>query len=288
MYNFMMQIYKRTLLIPCLILFLGLGDVLGQEKEVQYGNNKDAGSFLKVGNVNVYYESYGKGEPLVILHGNGNSIKDMRHQISFFSKEYHVIAIDSRGRGKSELGPDSLTYDIMAQDAAGLIKRLGLDSAYVIGYSDGGIVALIMGINFPETVKKMAVYGVNVTPDTNALYPSFIEPTIRKRKQAEEMLAKNDTTKNWKVIQQRYRMVEFQPRLTSKDLGRIKVPVLVLSADRDIIKPDHTLFIYKSIPKANLCIFPDATHRVPREQPGLFNTTVEKYFRQPFRGEEIR
>lgn len=288
MNKFWMQLFKRTLLIPCLILFLGSGDILGQEKEIQYGNNQDAGSFLKVGKVNIYYESYGKGEPLVILHGNGNSIKDMRHQISFFSKEYHVIAIDSRGRGKSELGPDSLTYNILAEDVAGLIKGLGLDSAYVIGYSDGGIIALILGINFPESVKKMAVYGVNVTPDRNALYPSFIEPTKRKRIQAEEMLAKRDTTKNWKVIQQRYRMVEFQPWLSSEDLGRIKVPVLVLSADRDIIKLDHTLFIYKSIPKANLCIFPDATHRVPREQPELFNITVEKYFRQPFRGEEIR
>lgn len=288
MNNSRMQLYKKTLLISCLILFIGLGNILGQEKEIQYGNNQDAGSFLKVGKVNVYYESYGKGEPLVILHGNGNSIKDMRHQISFFSKDYHVIAIDSRGRGKSELGPDSLTYDIMAEDVAGLLRKLGLDSAYVIGYSDGGIIALIMGINFPESVKKMAVYGVNVTPDTNALYPSFIEPTKRKRMQAEEMIAKMDSTKNWKVIQQRYRMVEFQPWLSSGDLGRINVPVLVLSADRDIIKLDHTLFIYKSIPKANLCIFPDATHRVPREQPELFNKTVENYFRQPFRGEEIR
>lgn len=283
-----MQVYKTAVLIPCLMLFLGLSDILGQENEIQYGNNSDAGSFLKVGKVNIYYESYGHGNPLVILHGNGNSIKDMRHQISYFSKDYHVIAIDSRGRGKSELGPDSLTYDIMAEDVAGLLDKLRLDSAYVIGYSDGGIIALIMGINYPKSVKKIAVYGANVTPDSNALYPSFIEPARRKRIQAEEMLAKNDTTKNWKVIQQRYRMVEFQPWLSSKDLARIKVPVLILSADRDIIKIEHTLFIYKSIPHANLCIFPDATHRVPREQPELFNKTVDKYFRQPFRGEEIR
>ncbi|MCK9627426.1 MAG: alpha/beta hydrolase [Bacteroidales bacterium] len=283
-----MHFYKTVLLIQCFITFLGLGNLPGQVTDTHYGNNPEAGSSLKVGNVKIYYESYGKGEPLVILHGNGNSIKDMSHQISFFSKDYHVIAIDSRGRGKSELGPDSLTYDILADDVAGLLTKIGLDSAYVIGYSDGGIIALIMGIKHPKSVKKIAVYGANVTPDTNALYPGFIEPTKRKRIQAEQMLAKKDTTKNWKVIQQRYRMVEFQPRLSSADLGRIKVPVLVLSADRDIIKLEHTLFIYKSIPYANLCIFPDATHRVPREQPELFNTTVGKYFRQPFRGEDIR
>ncbi|MEA5005975.1 MAG: alpha/beta hydrolase [Rikenellaceae bacterium] len=288
MRHYQKQLYKRVALIPCFMLIIGIIDIYGQIKEPQIGNNPDAGSFMKVGKVNVYYESYGKGEPLVILHGNGNSIKDMKYQISFFAQDYHVIAIDSRGRGKSELGTDSLTYDNMAGDVAGLLEKLGLDSAYVLGYSDGGIIALIMGINFPKSVKKIAVYGVNITPDTNALFPSFTEPTIRKRIQAEEMLAKNDTTKNWKVIQQRYRMVEFQPRLSSNDLGRINVPVLVLSADRDIIKPEHTLFIYKSIPKANLCIFPDATHRIPREQPELFNKTIASYFKQPFRGVDIR
>ena len=256
--------------------------------EIPYGNNSDAGNYVVLNGVKLYYEIYGNGEPLVLLHGNGGNIEGLKYQIEYFSKQYKVIAMDCRGRGKSELGKDNLTYMQMTQDLVSLLDYLNLDSAYIIGRSDGGIIGLLMGIYFPQKVKKIAAFGANLWPGNTALYPQEVEQTIKMRKQAEEMIERNDTSQDWYLIKQRFSLMETQPDITADQLKKIEVPVLVLSADRDLIQEEHTLFIYRNIPKANLCIFPGETHWMTTTNPQLFNSTVAKYFSEPFRGEEIR
>ena len=253
-----------------------------------YGDNKEAGNFIPVNGVKIYYETYGEGPPLVLIHGNGGNIAYMKPQIEYFSKNYKVIVMDCRGRRKSELGKDSLTYMQMTKDIIGILNYLHLDSTYVIGRSDGGIIALLMAIYYPDKVKKVVAFAANLTPDTTALYPFFYHQVIEDRKQADEMIAKNDTTQNWQVLQQRNRLMEFQPHISANDLHKIKCPVLVLSCDRDIIQEEHTLFIYHNIPKANLCIFTRENHYITKNNPILFNSVVEKYFSEPFIGEELR
>jgi pimeloyl-ACP methyl ester carboxylesterase len=256
--------------------------------EIPYGNNTNAGNYVPLNGVKLYYEIYGNGDPLILLHGNGGNIEGMKYQIEYFSKQYKVIAMDCRGRGKSELGNEPLTYMQMTQDAASLLDYLNLNSAYIIGRSDGGIIGLMMGIYFPKKVKKIAAFGANIWPGTTALYPNEVEQTIRMRKQAEEMLEKNDTTQDWYLMKQRFSLMELQPNITAEDLRKIEAPVLVLSSDRDLIQEEHTLFIYRNIPKANLCIFPGESHWMTTTNPELFNSTVAKYFSEPYRGEEIR
>lgn len=278
---------KRTFLI----LFLSLGVyflVYSQGHSINYGNNEVAGAFIETNGVKTYFEMYGHGEPLVLIHGNGGGIKYMSSQIEYFSRKYKVIAMDSRGRGKSELGSDSLTYYNMAKDIAVLLDSLNLDSAYYIGRSDGGIISLMMGIYFPSKVKKIAAFGTNIRPGNTALYPFVIEHIHKKRLLSEEMLSKGDTTENWNLIKQRYRLMEFQPQITKDDLQKIKVPVLVISCDRDLILEEHTLEIYKGIPKSNLCIFPGENHRMTRNNPELFNKTVDLYFDKPYSGKDNR
>lgn len=102
------------------------------------------------------------------------------------------------------------------------------------------------------------------------------------------MLARKDASKDWRVVQQRNRLMEFQPHISPGELHRITCPVLVLSTDRDIIPLEHTMLIYQNVARANLCIFPGETHYVTRENPGLFNAAVAKYFKAPFKGEELR
>jgi pimeloyl-ACP methyl ester carboxylesterase len=255
---------------------------------IPYGNNKEAGQYIHVDGVKIYFEIYGKGDPLVLIHGNGGNIAYMKPQIEYFDKQYKVIVMDCRGRGNSELGNDSLTYSQMTNDVVAVLNFLHLDSAYVIGRSDGGIIALLMAIYYPEKVRKVAAFSANLTPDTTALFPFFYRQLVEARKTADEMIAKNDTSQNWRLLQQRNRLMEFQPHITAGDLSKIKCPVLVISADRDIIPEIHTLYIYKNIPRANLCIFTGENHYVTANNPGLFNTTVGKYFDEPFRGEELR
>jgi pimeloyl-ACP methyl ester carboxylesterase len=82
--------------------------------------------------------------------------------------------------------------------------------------------------------------------------------------------------------------MEFQPRIPAQDLQKIQAPVLILTCDRDLIQEEHSVTIYRNIPKANLCVFPGETHWITSTNPDLFNTTVAKYFAEPFRGEEVR
>ena len=255
---------------------------------VPYGNNQEAGKFITLDGAKLYYEVYGQGEPLVLVHGNGGNIAYMAPQIEYFSKTHKVIVMDCRGRGKSELGKDSLTYMQMTKDITGILDYLHLDSTYVVGRSDGGIIALLMAIYYPAKVKKAVAFAANLTPDTVGLYPFFYNQVLKDRRNADEMLTRKDTTKNWKVVQQRNRLMEYQPHITANDLHKIKCPVLVLSTDRDIIPEEHSVYIYRNISKGNLCIFNGETHYVTKQNPTLFNSTVANYLNQTFKGDELR
>ncbi len=123
-------------------------------------------------------EVYGKGEPLLIIHGNGGSINNFIYQIPYFAKKYKVIIADSRAQGKSADNGDSLTYEMMADDYAALLEALKIDSAHVIGWSDGGINGLLLAMHHPEKVKKLAVTGANLTADTTAV-PQQIWDMVR-------------------------------------------------------------------------------------------------------------
>jgi pimeloyl-ACP methyl ester carboxylesterase len=257
-------------------------------KAIPYGNNKATGNYITIDGAKQYYEVYGQGEPFVLIHGNGGNIEYMKPQIEYFAKKYKVIVMDCRGRGKSELGKDSLTYTQMTKDIVGILNYLHLDSTYVVGRSDGGILALLLAINYPQKVKKAVAFAANLTADTIGLYSFNYEEVKRERRQADDMISKKDTTQNWEVIQQRNRMMEFQPNITVTDLNRIKCPVLVMSTDRDIIPEEHTLFIYRNISKANLCILTGENHYVTKNNPDLFNSIVGKYLEDNYKGEELR
>src|SRR5689334_22541047 len=134
-----------------------------------YGRNPKAGHYVNTRGFKMYYETYGEGQPLLIIHGNGGSINNFLYQIPYFSKEYKVVIADSRAQGKSTDTADSLSYEMMADDLNALLDSLHLDSCYVIGWSDGGINGLLLAIHHSEKVKKLAVTGANLWPDTSAI-----------------------------------------------------------------------------------------------------------------------
>lgn len=278
---------KITQLFIAALLLLKNGNVLAQVK-IPYGDNKEVGKYVTLNGAKHYYEVYGNGAQLLLIHGNSTPTKGWAPQIEYFSKKYKVYSIDCRGRGKSELGKDSLTYMQQAKDMAAFIQEMKLDSVYIVGKSDGGIIAILLGIYYPEKIKKMVAFGANMEPDSNALYPNTVTECHDERVKADKMLAKGDTTKNWLIEQQRYRMMEFQPHITAKDLQKINVPILVMSTDRDLIKEEHTFFIYKNIPKANLCILPNEKHGIAKLNPDLFNAMVDKYLSESYKGNEYR
>jgi pimeloyl-ACP methyl ester carboxylesterase len=273
-----------------ILVFLSF-QVIAQGSSIPYGSNKAVGKLIKINGVNLYYEIYGTGEPILLIHGNSTGIKGWSAQIAHFSKNYRVIAVDCRGRGQSELGTDSLTYLQQADDLSKLLSELNPDGyregkVTVIGKSDGAIIGLLMAIHYPAGIKQLVSYGANAAPD--GLYPEMEKEIHASRIKADEMLAKGDTTKNWKIEQQRNRMMEFQPYITAEDLRKISVPVLVMSCDRDVIKEEHTFWIYRNIRFANLSISPGEVHGMPRLNPELFNSIVGNWISQPFKGEAAR
>src|SRR6185436_18078646 len=115
-----------------------------------YGNNKAAGKYYNIRGFKMYVEVYGQGKPLLFIHGNSGSINNFIYQIPYFSKKYKVIIADSRAQGKSIDNGDSLSYEMMADDYAALLDAMKIDSAYIVGWSDGGINGLLMAIRHPE------------------------------------------------------------------------------------------------------------------------------------------
>jgi pimeloyl-ACP methyl ester carboxylesterase len=261
----------KKILLPMIGLLFFLTGVFAQADPALYGNNKQAGHFATINGIQLYYEIYGSGEPLIMLHGNGGSINAFKFQIPFFEKYYQVIAIDSRLQGKSGGSPDTISYELMASDFCGLLDFLHIKSANVLGWSDGGIDGLLMALNCPGKVKKLAVSGANTVPDSTALYPNDL-------KGMKDFLANpGNTSDTSKALVQ---MMIDQPNILYSDLKQIRCPVLVMAGDQDMIRPEHTLKIFQSIPSAFLCIFPDSNHGVCQQHPDLFNETVLSFFRK--------
>lgn len=244
-----------------------------------YGRNAKAGAYAKVRGFNMYYETYGQGEPLLIIHGNGGSINNFMYQIPYFSQYYQVIVADSRAHGKSPDAGDSLSYEMMADDLAALLDALKLDSCYVIGWSDGGINGLLLAMRHPQKVKKLAVTGANLTPDTTAVDPFVYRWAMDYNAQ----LAKKESTPAIKNQRKVTRLLSYEPHIPVEALHAIKCPSLIIGGDYDVILPQHTLLIAQHIPQSYLWILPNSGHSTPINYKDIFNTTIHDFFKKPYR-----
>ncbi|OYU67615.1 MAG: alpha/beta hydrolase [Cytophagaceae bacterium BCCC1] len=264
-------------------VFILVGKIFAQNtpsiNRIAYGNNPKVGKYTNIRGINLYYETYGQGKPLLLIHGNGGSIRDWRYQISYFSKTYKVIAVDSRAQGKSKDSSTVLNYEMMADDFDALLTHLKIDSAYVIGWSDGGINGLLLAIRHPEKVKKLAITGANLVPGTSAISEDGIKAIsadLAKLRAANQ----DATTKNTIKL---LHMMEIEPHIPLTDLHKIKCPVLVMGGDFDVIKPAHTLQIFENIPQAYLWIFPESGHGTVHQYRNEFNNKVLHFFTHPYK-----
>ncbi|WP_196138090.1 alpha/beta fold hydrolase [Aliikangiella sp. G2MR2-5] len=232
------------------------------------GNMKN-GKYVKVNGVRLYYEEYGEGEPLLLIHGNGQSISAFINQIDIFSKKYRVIALDSRGRGNSSINEsEQLTYTLQAKDTKLFLDKIGIESAHIVGWSDGGIIGLILAMKYPEKVKSLVSMAANVFPE------GLVDLDGLK-----EIVAKEDTkkTKKYSIGSELIRMMIHYPQLKFEDLSTIKAPTLIIAGDKDQIKTSHTVKISEAIKESQLAILPNTDHYMPRSSPKIFNETVLRF-----------
>ena len=248
-------------------------------KHIKYGANPAAGHTFTHDGVRLYYEVYGSGEPLLLVHGNGASIGSLSAQIAHFRKRYKVIAMDSRDQGRSGDSSDKLTYEKMTDDLAALLDHLKVGPVNVLGWSDGGIEALLLGIRHPGRVKKIAAMAANLNPSEQAVQPEMIA-VVKSMIEAIPAAEKN-TPQGRRELKVTSMMLD-EPNIDFKALEAITAPTLVLASDHDIIRDEHTVEIYHHIRNSQLAIFPNATHMIPFDDPALFNATVERFFHTPF------
>ncbi|MCP1250872.1 MULTISPECIES: alpha/beta fold hydrolase [Elizabethkingia] len=231
-----------------------------------YGKNKE-GKYIDLKDAKIYYEEYGKGQPLILLHGNNGSISDFSKQIPFFAKNYRVIAVDTRGQGRStDLTQDAYSYEKFASDLYQVIKSLNLEQVDIIGWSDGGNTALIFNYEHPEMVNRIVTIGANMNP-------AGVKETLIE--QLKKQVAGNDPKTNQRLIQ----LMLNHPDIKSNQLSLITNPVLIVAGSDDVIKDEHTRLIHKLIRNSELAIIPDATHYIPFEQPEKLNELMLNFLK---------
>ncbi|MFD0794763.1 alpha/beta fold hydrolase [Mucilaginibacter litoreus] len=249
-----------------------------------YGRNKAVGKYAELRGIKMYYEVYGKGEPLLIIHGNGGSINNFVYQIPYFAKKYQVILADSRAQGKTVDHADSLSYEMITDDLNALLEHLKLKNVNVIGWSDGGIEGLLLAINHPDKVKKLAVTGANLRPDTSAVDP-FVQKAVLATniKGADSLRRMKNPTPEMKNQLKLMHLLSYEPHIKTSDLKKIKCPTLVIGGDHDVITTRHTLEIFENIPDAYLWILPNSGHATPLVYKDMFNQVVADFLAKPFR-----
>ncbi|MGG9963914.1 alpha/beta fold hydrolase [Ferruginibacter sp. SUN106] len=239
------------------------------------GENDQAGAVANINGVKIYYEIYGSGDPLLLLHGNQQAIGVFKDQVKEFSKYYKVIAVDTRGQGKSTSDDKMYTYDLFADDMNELLNQLHLDSVNIVGWSDGGNTALIMAMKYPAKVKKVVTMGACVFIDKTVVD----KKVFRQVNTVIEKLKKDTTGSNLNTIRL-YNLLITEPRHSYEDLKAISCPVLVMAGQKDIIKEAHTKGIAAHISKSRLLIAAKQTHYYPVENPAAFNEQVLNFLKE--------
>jgi pimeloyl-ACP methyl ester carboxylesterase len=248
---------------------------IAQVRPIAYGNNSAVGRYYDIHGFKMYCEVYGVGKPVVMIHGNSGSIRAFEHTIPYFAENYRVIVADSRAQGKSTDGGNSLTFEMMADDEAALLDALHIDSAYVIGWSDGGIVALLLAMRHPEKVIRLASTGANVQHDESAFAPGLREADKRRYEADKDKVWRTDEERNnWKLF-----MLDWdQPNIPFAQLHSIRCPSLIICGDHDLISIEHTVTIFQNIPKAALWVVPSSGHATLIEHSEDFNREVDEFF----------
>ncbi len=232
---------------------------------IPYGNNPNAGHYVTAGDARIYYEVYGKGKPLVVLHGGGvGSTYEMFQFIDSLSKTYQVIAVSTRGHGKSEIGQLPLTYEQKADDVLAVINAVTKDSVLVLGFSDGAYTGYKLAGMYPARVRKLIAIGAGeqvpglrkVILDAKAM--ARIDP-LYWNQQVALMPEPERIEEYWTKLAQFYNTMT-----ASKELfASIRCPVLVVSGDRDQNAPLATIMAACQMIRASqLCIVPNAGHTV--------------------------
>jgi pimeloyl-ACP methyl ester carboxylesterase len=254
--------------------------------------------FYEVRGARLYTQIYGHGAPIVFLHGGmvffDNSFDKQR---DYFASYRTVIGIDQRGHGHSPDGPWPLSYQMMADDTAAIIKQLGLGPVDIVGHSDGGNLALLLARDHPQLVRRLVISGANLR---SGLSPEEVQRRSQWKPEqlAEKLRTLADSLPPWfrtdygkvspdgpdhwmKVMAKCYQMWIQPIVIEPVDLKKISIPVLVMAGDHDFTSIEENAEIYRGLPRGQLIIVPASNHGTFRQRPDLVNLAIREFLDQP-------
>ncbi len=214
----------------------------------------------------MYCQEQGAGVPLLLLHGNGEDGTYFVHQMDAFAQHYRVIAVDTRGHGKSPRGTASFTIRQFAEDLLDFMDALHLEKAHILGFSDGGNIALTFALRYPERVDRLILNGANLNPagvKASVQIPIVVGFHIAS-------LFRNEKARQHAAL---LGLMVKEPNFSPADLAKLTVPTLVIAGTKDMIQEKHTRLIADSIPNARLVLL-SGDHFVANKNPEAFNRAV--------------
>lgn len=247
------------------------------------------GRYAKIDDISIHYKVFGNSSDVVfLLHGSMENMDDWNKQIPEFSKRYKVIVPDNRGHGRTTFTDRKMDYHLMSEDVLGLMAELKIDSAYIVGFGDGGIIGLYLAIDHPERVRKLIAIGANYKVDTSVVYHEVLDKVKAW-----------DSDKVYSFIRTKFRgwpnqklltqftermktMLLTEPNLSIADLQKIKCPALFITGDHDIIKQSHTSEMFESVRLGNMAVIPGTRHYPHKEKPGVVNSIILDFLSKKF------
>ena len=221
--------------------------------------------------IELYYREAGSGEPFILLHGNGENSSYFEHQTEHFRDRYRVIALDTRGHGKSPRGGAPFTIEQFSCDLYDFMNEHGISGAVILGFSDGANIAMKFALKHPEMVKALILNGGNLDPagvKRTTQLPIEIGYKIAKR----FAVRSADAARNAEILG----LMVNEPHIKPQELRQITAPTLVICGTRDMIKQEHTELIANSLPNATLKII-EGTHFIANRNPAEFNRAIDEF-----------
>ena len=222
----------------------------------------------------LYYKEKGKGKPLILLHGNGEDSSYFESQMDYFSQTRRVIAVDTRGHGRSPRGTAPFTIRQFAEDLREFMEEMGIERADLLGFSDGGNIALIFALRYPERVDRLILNGANLW--SRGVKPSVQIPIILGYYAAYFF---GHFSVKARANAELLRLMVKDPNIEQEELRNIQSPTLVIAGERDMIREEHTRLIAAEIPGAKLRIIP-GDHFIAAGNPEAFNREVDRFLRE--------
>lgn len=221
--------------------------------------------------IQLHYTEQGEGTPLILLHGNGEDGSYFSNQIHYFSKQYRVIAIDTRGHGQSPRGTAPFTIRQFADDLHEFMESQSIGKAHILGFSDGGNIAIAFALKYPDQVRRLILNGANL--NTKGVKCSVQLPIEIGYRMASLFAARSQNArKNVEILS----LMVKEPNFTPDQLHTITAKTLVIAGTNDMIKEDHTRLICDSLPNAELAIIP-GTHFIASKNPAEFNKMIDVF-----------